>query len=292
MKRNPPAFLISIFFTSIAEFWMQIVVLGSQSQYFPGYSQVPSSLNQDIAFGALLPLHFKDKNGGCGSPKHQQGFLWLHALQYAVEEVNRKWNRRSLNASLTLNVRDTCNDEQIALEQALDLANRYRKKVDIDDASDDLKPVLGVISSSQNKDASTLLGLFKVPQIIFGNERNAPENPNEILQSVSVGFYKARALADLIKYFTWSAVSVVYSAANQDDFEIFLRISSIEKLCVAVTVMLSAEETNSARFERTMVKLMSEPASTVVILFTNDEETKELLQSKYVGRIHNFLRNV
>lgn len=285
MKRRRPVF--SVVITSFVTFWSQICVLGSENQYFPYQSEAFSPPKRDIAFGALLPLHFKDKFGRCGPPKHQEGFLWLNALKYAVKEVNTKWNRQLYNASLTLKVRDTCNDGQIALEQALDLANRYRKKAEIsatehDNVGDNFKPVLGVISASQNKDASTLLGLFKVPQIIFGREGTVPEISNGILQSLSVGFYKARALADLIKYFTWSAVSVIYSANNQDDYETFLRISNIEKLCIAVTVQLSSREMDSARFERALEKLLSEPQSTAVVLFTGDAETKELLQCKCI----------
>ena len=282
MKRRRPIFLVVI--TSFVTFWLQVCVLGSESQYFSYQSEAFSPPKRDIAFGALLPLHFKDKLGRCGSPKHQEGFLWLNALKYAVNDVNTKWNRQLYNASLTLKVRDTCNDGQIALEQALDLANRYRKKAEISSRVQDnnFKPVLGVISASQNKDASTLLGLFRVPQIIIGREGTVPETSNDILQSVSVGFYKARALADLIKYFTWTAVSVIYSANNQDDYETFLRISNIEKLCIAVTVQLSTREIDSTRFQRALEKLLSEPQSTAVILFTGDAETKELLQCKCV----------
>jgi len=289
MKRRQLIVLVIItFFVTFL-----ICVLGSQSLYFAQHSQASSSLRREIAFGALLPLHVKDELQRCGSAqKHQKGFLWLNALKYAVEEVNRKWNRQLYNASLTLKVRDTCNDGQIALEQALDLANSYGKTVEIsssrhDNASDDIKQVFGVISASQNKDASTLLGLFKVPQIIFGRElgRIVPQNSNEILQSVSVGFYKARALADLIKYFTWSAVSVIYSTNNREDYEIFLRISNIEKLCIAVTARLAVGETDSTRFERVLAKLSTEPQSTAVIVFMGDAETKELLQCKFMLNI-------
>ena len=283
MKRRQPVFLVltTIFVTFLG------CVLASKNLYFSYHSQASSSPRREIAFGALLPLHDKDELERCGSaPKNREGFLWLNALKYAVEEVNRKWNRQLNNTSLTLKVRDTCNDEQIALEQALDLANYYRKTVEIsssrqDKAGNDIKEILGVISASQAKDASTLLGLFKVPQIIFGREATVPQNSNEVLQSVSVGFYKARALADLIKYFTWSAVSVIYSANNRDDYEMFLRISNIEKLCIAVSAQLAAGEVDSARFERVLAELRTEPQSTAVILFIGDTETNELLQCKF-----------
>ena len=249
-------------------------------------SQVYSSINKEIvAFGALLPLHFKDHLGRCKTAIHNEGFLWLNALNYAVEDVNREW-KRTVNVSLTLKVRDTCNNGQIALEQALDFANGYRNEADgkskrrQEKITNDLTPVLGVISASQNQDASTLLSLFKVPQIIFRKGKSVVENSKDILQSLSVGFYKALALADLVKYFTWSAVSLVYSSPYQDDFETFLRISSIENLCVAVKVYLSADGVNSSAFESAVDKIFSEPQSTVVILFTGEAETTALIKSK------------
>lgn len=282
MKRRQSVFSVLItFFVAFLTF-----VLEGKNLYFSDNSQDSSFLRREIAFGALLPLHVKDKFERCGSPKHQEGFLWLNALKYAVEEVNRNWNRQLYNVSLTLKARDTCSDGQIALEQALDLAIRKTEQISSSRhyfAGDDIRQVFGVISASQNKDASTLLGLFKVPQIIFGRQLGAvPQNSNEILQSVSVGFYKARALADLIKYFTWSAVSVIYSTNNRDDYENFLRISNIEELCIAVTAQLATGEMDSTRFERALAKLSSEPQSTAVILFTGDAETNELLQCKFM----------
>ena len=255
------------------------------NQYFSHHLQDKASVNRDVSFGALLPLRFKDKLGRCGSPPHKEGFLWLSALNYAVDDVNRKW-KRTLNASLTLKIRNTCDDEQIALEQALDFANGYRNGAvnatlaRQENATSDIMPVLGVISATKNQDASTLLSLFKVPQIIFGRGKPVIENSKHILQSVSTGFYKARALADLVKYFTWNAVSVVYSSTNQDNIKTFLRISNIENLCIAVTVQINAGKINRSEYESVLNTLLSEPQSTVVILFTGEEETKALLQSK------------
>lgn len=238
--------------------------------------------DKDIAFGALLPLRSKDKLGRCETPVNKEGILWLRALNYAVKEVNRRWTRE-FNVSFRLTIRDTCNDEQTALEKALEFAKGYRNR-DLDEtllreenATENLiKPVLGVISASQNQDASVLLSLFKVPQVIFGRVKTAVENSKDILRSISVGFYRARALTDLVKYFSWEAVSVVYSPTYQDDFETFLRISRIENLCVAIAVKLSDDH------EHVVDKLFSEPQSTVVFLFTTEDETSALQQSKCI----------
>lgn len=284
MQRYLP--LIQAIITSIVTFRSENCASESANQY----SQVYSSINRDVvAFGALLPLHFKDHRGICKTAGHSEGYLWLSALNYAVEDVNRKW-KRTFNASLTLKVRDTCNDGQIALEQALDFTNGYRSEADgkskrrQENITNDLTPVLGVISASHNQNASTLLSLFKVPQIIFGKGKFVVENSKDMLQSVSVGFYKARALADLVKYFTWNAVSAVYSPPYEDDFETFLRISTIENLCVAVKVYLSAGGGNSSdEFESAVDKIFSEPQSNVVILFTGEVETTALIKSKLIA---------
>ena len=194
-------------------------------------------------------------------------------------------------STLTLKVRDTCSDEQEALEQALDFAGGFRSgststlvtQENISN-SDISGPALGVISVSFHEDASTLLSLFKVPQVVFGKgETGAKKEAKNIFQSISVGFYKAKALAHLVKYFGWSAISVVYTISYKDDFESFMRISRIENLCIAVKVNLSiAGETNYLGLESAVHKLFAEPQSTVVILFTGEEETQELLKSKLI----------
>lgn len=249
-------------------------------------TRVYSSISTNVAFGALLPLHLKDHLGGCDKLKDDKGSLWLSALNYAVDDVNRKW-KRQLNTTLTLKVRDTCGDEQIALEQALDFADGYRNASDSTfvrqaNKADNSTPVLSVISVSLHEDASTLLSLFRVPQIIFGRGITRVEKPaKDILHSISVSFYKAKALADLVKHFSWSAVSVIYSLSHKDDFESFRRISRIENLCIAVEVALgtAGKTDNSQPWESAVNELLSEPQSTVIVLFTEEEETKELLKT-------------
>lgn len=276
--------LIQAILTSIVAYSLENCASQSTKRYLHQTSRVYSLTNRDVAFGALLPLHFKDQTERCQTPKHSEGLLWLSALNYAVDDVNRNW-KWNLNASLSLKVRDTCSDGQIALEKALDFTNGYRNganvKLTSQEKTVEFTPVLGVISASQNQDASTLLGLFKVPQIIFGKTKAVAGNSKEILRSVSIGFYKARALADLVKYFSWDAVSVVYSTLYQDDFETFLRISNIEHLCIAIKVQLAAgKAVNSSGLEKAVKNLSSEPQSAVVILFTEEEETTALLNGK------------
>ena len=263
---------------------------GNEHRYFSHRTLVDSSTNKNVVFGVLLPLRARNHFGKCEKSKDDEGTLWLSALNYAVDDVNRKWKMK-FKSTLTLKVRDTCSDERVALEQALDFANGFRSGSTSTLAmqenignSDISLPALGVISVSVHEDASTLLSLFKVPQIIFGKrETDVKKKAKNIFQSVSVGFYKAKALADLVKYFSWSAVSVVYSISYKDDFETFLRISRIESLCIAVKVDLSAAgETNYLGLESAVHKLFAEPQSTVVILFSGEEETKELLKSKLI----------
>ena len=267
---------------------------GDENRYSSRRTPDYASTNKIVVFGALLPLRARNHVGKCEKFKDDKGTLWLSALNYAVDDVNRLWKMK-FKSTLTLKVRDTCSDEQVALEQALDFAGGFRTgststlatQENISN-SDISAPALGVISVSVHEDASTLLSLFKVPQIIFGKrEIDAKKKAKNIFQSISVGFYKAKALADLVKYFSWSAISVVYSISYKDDFESFLRISRIENLCIAVKVNLSiAGETNYLGLESAVHKLFAEPQSTVVILFTGEEETKELLESKLI-KLHS-----
>lgn len=263
---------------------------GNENRYSSRRTRDYASTNKIVVFGALLPLRARNHFGKCEKLKDDKATLWLSALNYAVDDVNRIWKMK-FKSTLTLKVRDTCSDEQEALEQALDFAGGFRSgststlvtQENISN-SDISGPALGVISVSFHEDASTLLSLFKVPQVVFGKgETGAKKEAKNIFQSISVGFYKAKALAHLVKYFGWSAISVVYTISYKDDFESFMRISRIENLCIAVKVNLSiAGETNYLGLESAVHKLFAEPQSTVVILFTGEEETQELLKSKLI----------
>ena len=255
------------------------ILFSSKSSFAFQFDGSSVSVNIDVVLGALLPLHVRENQGECGASRNQDGLLWLNALKYAVNEVNKDWTW-PVNVSLNLLVRDTYKDGQIALEQALEFVNRKNEHRTLTHQTKarnyeyGFRPVVAVISATENKDASTLLGLFKVPEVIF-TKMTKVQYSKDSLQSLSVRFYKARALVDLITQFAWSAVSVVYSETNSNDFFTFLRISRIEKKCIAVAVRLTAGN-SSSNYERVLDELSSEPHTRVTILFTEANETKEL----------------
>lgn len=59
----------------------------------------------------------------------------------------------------------------------------------------------------------------------------------DILYLILVSFYKVKVFVDLVKYFSWSVVLVMYLLFYKDDFEFFWRILRIENLCIVVEVV-------------------------------------------------------
>ena len=98
---------------------------GNENRYYSRRTRYHASTNKIVVFGALLPLRARNHFGKCEKLKDDKATLWLSALNYAVDDVNRIWKMK-FKSTLTLKVRDTCSDEQEALEQALDFAGGFR----------------------------------------------------------------------------------------------------------------------------------------------------------------------
>ena len=235
----------------------------------------------DVIVGALLSIRQKDEYGSC-SKTRQESMLWIDALNFALDEINS--NERPYNISFGLEVRDTCADGEEALEQALGLI-RDRKQDGVMPRTPNQakvgrmhpsRPVIGVIWDSANEDIATLFGLFKVPHVSF--TRRAGSLSQYSFNSISVEYYQALALADLVRYFAWSSISLVYSTRNYRVFSTFQQVSGVDGICVASTIEVNEKELGN--FSVAIQRLLSELQTRVVILFTTLDHTAGLLKGK------------
>ena len=209
-------------------------------------------------------------------------FVLSISLNFALDEINS--NEHPYNISFGLEVRDTCADGEEALEQALGLI-RDRKQDGVMPRTPNQakvgrmhpsRPVIGVIWDSANEDVATLFGLFKVPHVSF--TRRAGSLSQYSFNSISVEYYQALALADLVRYFAWSSISLVYSTRNYRVFSTFQQVSGVDGICVASTIEVNEKELGN--FSVAIQRLLSELQTRVVILFTTLDHTAGLLKGK------------
>jgi len=165
-------------------------------------SVADSSLTKegDIIFGALFPVYRKDANGEC-KVFNKDALLWIKAFNFALNELQNNHNPALQNTTFGFHIQDTC--AKSALEQALDLVHSNKINESRNSSS---RRITVVLSSHYEEDSSTLLSLFKIPNMIFtdlnaGEFGSFPVEHRCNFESVKVSFYRAKALVGMMKHF-------------------------------------------------------------------------------------------
>lgn len=125
----------------------------------------------DFLLGALFPIHYSESRFCTSRINEQDGIQILEAAVFALREVNSYLEPSGL--SLGLLARDSCYETSIALQHALEFAQRRYNSQPIrfencTCTSSQDNNVIGVIGPARSKetvDVAKLLNLFKVPQV-------------------------------------------------------------------------------------------------------------------------------
>ncbi|XP_062598842.1 metabotropic glutamate receptor 8-like [Saccostrea cucullata] len=177
----------------------------------------------DFVLGALFPIH-DSKDGTCTSEVNEQdGIQILEATIYALSEVNTSLARKGF--SLGLVARDSCYDTSIALQNALEFAQkRYNSQPNRFEnctcSSTDANNIIGVIGPPRSKetvDVANLLTLFKVPQISYF--ATTPELSDNVRykyfkRTVPSDTFQAKALVSILRSLDWQYASILYEDSN------------------------------------------------------------------------------
>lgn len=124
-------------------------------------------IDGDFMVGALFPIH-DCRNGQINE---QDGIQILEAAVFALEEVNKELKPKGL--TLGLIARDSCYDTSIALEHALEYAQRrinsnpfrFENCTCTSSVQNNIIGVIGPPRSKETINVALLLTLFKVPQV-------------------------------------------------------------------------------------------------------------------------------
>lgn len=120
--------------------------------------------------GALFPIHYSKDQVCTAEINEQDGIQILEATVFALRKVNDELKKKNL--SIGLIARDSCYETNVALQHALEFAERRYNSLsfryDNSDMSSVANNVIGVIGPPRSKETvpvANLLNLFQVPQV-------------------------------------------------------------------------------------------------------------------------------
>ena len=229
----------------------------------------------DIVLAGLFPIH-QNENGRCGQIL-DLGIQRQEAMVFAIQRIN---NDRMLLPNLTLgfDIRDTCVNQDTALQHSLDFLN-----VDVGGRARQGKGISGVIGAASSQVSiyvANLLRLFEIPQISYASTARVLSDKSRyeyFFRTVPPDSQQARAMADLIYYHNWTYVSMIHTsgAYGRDGIEALkdelnmLSNQSNATFCTAADIELSIEATKQEYNEAINMLVDYEYTSnaTVVVIF-------------------------
>ena len=155
----------------------------------------------------------------------------------------------------------------------------------------DVIGVVGPYSSSSSAALAPLLNLFDVtmisPAASSDDLSDRAKYPN-LFRMVPVDSFQTRVMVDMMVYFNWTYISVVYSEDNYGFNGLkFLRYHTRrEGICIAESFAIS-ENSNSADFETIARGLERIPKARVIVIFASSSGMHRTIQATQSLGLHN-----
>ena len=242
-------------------------------------------VDKDFVFGGLFPVH---SGTNCKMLRQQRGLERLEAMLFAIDRINDDPTLLS-NLTIGYDVRDTCSEETIGIDEALDMIVRsgsltvdsQMECVQAGNSSTRLSGIVGAAASSVSTPTATLLGLrlFQSPLVSYASSSAALSNKNlyeYFLRTIPPDSFQANAMVDLVSYFGWEYVSVIFNdnTYGEPGTDAFIDGAMQRSICIdyrkgIVQQEISGPELFSETINETISDLLNSTAS-VVVAFTDE----------------------
>lgn len=249
----------------------------------------------DFIIGGLFPVFLSEKNGTkChGDNRRFQlftslrgktvncyrmnlfGLMWVEAMLFAIEEIN---NNTKILANFTLgyDIRDSANEVQFAMSDALDFTSTEgRKFYNKTCSNSSIIAVIGGAGSKISKAAGYVLGVTSMPQISYSSTSPSlsdKANFPSFLRTIPPDYVQAQVMADLVTFYNWSYVSTI---ATDEDYgrlglEAFKGEIKTRNVCISIDELFHPDYTlpeTKAQIARIVSALKADKLAKVVVLF-------------------------
>ena len=232
----------------------------------------------DLNIGFTTSVYGYSSSEFCSSEYSESGAQITELPAFMTELINAD-DSLLPNVSLGFVAFDDCENDLTALARSISFLPPGGEVGEYDDPYR-VVGVVGPSNSDQSVMIASLLGLFRIPVLsphstsdVLSDESRFPYFLRLMLSDI----HQAAAVVDVIRYFGWSYVSVLYSEGNYER-DIAQRV---EKLLANSAICLAAFEmigSNSAEFDiEWAINGMREKEDThVVILFLQNTELRTL----------------
>ena len=251
---------------------------------------------KDFILGGLFPIHSDERGGRCGAVREERGLERMEAMLFAIDKINSDPTLLR-NLSLGYDIRDTCNSENIGLDESIDLIITG-SQLDIEscqsalgmgtNVTDDLQfvqpsPTVGIVgaaSSQVSVPVASLARLFQMPQVSYASSSSILSNRDRygfFYRTIPPDNLQARAMIDILLRFKWTFVSTIYSRNPYGEPGIteFQNLAMEDGICIDLSEGI--EEDYSADQYDTLIKRLTASQANVVVIFSSQDIAENIL---------------
>ena len=242
-------------------------------------------MDKDFVLGGLFPVH---AGSDCKNLRQQRGLERLEAMLFAIDRINSD-TKLLPNLTIGYDVRDTCSEETVGLDEALDMIVRSgsltvdtsMQCVQAGNGTTRMSGIVGAAASSVSTPTATLLGLriFQSPLVSYASSSAALSNKNlyeYFLRTIPPDSFQANAMVDLVSYFRWEYVSVIFNdnTYGEPGTDAFINSAIARGICIGYRRGIVQSEVSGPKVFNVAIKdavngLLNSTAS-VVIVFTDE----------------------
>ena len=258
--------------------------------------KITSGTNADFVIAGFFPIHGHTKTKDMRY--NHNGIIWSEAFKYYINEVNNNCKLLQ-NITLGYSIIDTCSKQYLALPAALSIISNAKCRNDYENmpicgCDEHIEhPYIGIIgdaSSSISTVVSNVVGIISMPQISYASTSlvlsDKVKHPS-FLRTIPPDKFQVKLILDVIQYFNWSYVSVVWSDDDYGRIALYNLIPLLKSndLCLAVEGGFSRY--NTMKINEIIDEIKEADQSNVVILWAQKPDADTFLSNAKIKALHN-----
>ena len=273
-------------------FWL---VEGQETAVYIGpevNGRIDNGNNDVVVLGGLFAVHDVDSEEKRCDKIIDLEFPLLEAMVLATQKINDD-NSILPGVTLAFEIRDTCAQANIALEESLKfVSGRSLKPANVTVANGTVLGISGVVGASFSRSSisvARLLRLFQVPLISYASTANILSDKtifDYFFRTLPPDSLQARAMVDIIEHFNWTYVIAmhtddIYGREGIEAFIYELKKKNSTRRCTAMSSIEIPEFGVMDDFDRAINTLDQEWVSnaTVVVLFGQEATAVGLFEA-------------
>ena len=255
-----------------------------------------------FVLGGLFPIHSDEGGGRCGAVREERGLERMEAMLFAIDKINSDPTLLK-DLQIGYDIRDTCNSENIGLDETIDLIITG-SQLDIescqsaatisgmgingtidDDGMSFVLPsptvgLVGAASSQVSVPVASLARLFQMPQVSYASSSAILSNRDRygfFYRTIPPDNLQARAMIDILLRFNWTYVSTIYARNpyGEPGIDEFQRLANKDGICIDLNEGI--EEDYSPSQYNDLVRRLMESQANVVVIFASQDIAEEIL---------------